>query len=123
VLWSAAQMRSRHGLAKSRRKAFQQACNFLRKRTKHMQYAWFRGQGLPLGSGITEAACKTVFTQRLKLSGMRWGKPGAQVILNLRVCLLSGIWDETYQAMVASSHGHIPRIYPHPTSSITTIPR
>jgi hypothetical protein len=123
VLWSAAQMRSRHGLAKSHRKEFQQAYNFIRKRTKHMQYAWFRGQGLPIGSGITEAACKTVFTQRLKLSGMRWGKSGAQVILNLRVCLLSGIWDETYQAVVASSHGHIPRIYPHPTSSITTIPR
>jgi hypothetical protein len=123
VLWSAAQMRSRHGLAKSRRKAFQQAYNFLRKRTKHMQYAWFRGQGLPIGSGITEAACKTVFTQRLKLSGMRWGKPGAQAILNLRVCLLSRIWDETYQAVVASYHRHIPRIYPHPTSSLTTIPR
>jgi len=28
---------------------------------------------------VTEAACKTVVTQRLKLSGMRWTKAGAQV--------------------------------------------
>jgi hypothetical protein len=65
-----------------------------------MQYAAFRTQGLPIGSGITEAACKTVFTQRLKLSGMRWSLPGAQTILNLRVVLLSGLWEGVYQATV-----------------------
>jgi len=100
VLWSAAQMRSRHGLSKHRQKAFEQAYNYIRTRTKHMQYEEFRQQGLPIGSGITEAACKTVFTQRLKLSGMRWKTTGAQVILNLRVCLLSDIWQQTYQAVV-----------------------
>lgn len=123
VLWSAAQMRSRHGLVKSRRKAFQQAYNYLRTRTRHMQYAEFRSQGLPIGSGITEAACKTIFTQRLKLSGMRWGTHGAQRILNLRVCLLSGIWDEVYRAMVRSYNNRIPRTYPTFTCSTRTKPR
>ena len=51
---------------------------------------------MPLGSGVTEAACKTVYTQRLKLSGMHWQKAGAQTILNLRVLQLSGVWDEAY---------------------------
>ena len=123
VLWSAAQMRSRHGLAKSRRKKLQQAYNFIRKRTRHMQYAEFRDQGLPIGSGITEAACKTVFTQRLKLSGMRWGNRGAQVILNLRVCLLSGVWDNTYQAAVASYNALIPRTYAPPSCPPPRKPR
>jgi hypothetical protein len=81
-----------------------QACrkdtNYLRTRTKHMQYSEFRRLGLPIGSGVTEAACKTVFTQRLKLSGMRWSRAGAQTILNLRVVLLSGLWDQVYQAAV-----------------------
>ena len=44
---------------------------------------------LPLGSGVTEAACKTVFTQRLKNSGMRWSHDGAKTILTLRTILLS----------------------------------
>ena len=123
VLWSAAQMRSRHGLAKNRRKAFEQAYNYIRKRTKRMQYAAFRSQGLPIGSGITEAACKTVFTQRLKLSGMRWATEGAQRILNLRVCLLSGIWDEAYQAVVTSYNDLIPRTYAARTCSTSTKPR
>ena len=62
-----------------------------------MQYHTYKKQHLPIGSGITEAACKMVFTQRLKLSGMRWTKAGAQIILDLRVVLLSGIWDVAYR--------------------------
>ena len=100
VLHSAAALRGRYHLSAKANKAFQTAYNYLRTRTRHMQYARYRALGLPIGSGITEAGCKTVYTQRLKLSGMRWTKGGAQVILNLRVILLSGIWHEVYQAMV-----------------------
>ena len=49
---------------------------------------------MPIGSGVTEAGCKTVFAQRFKRSGMRWGREFGQVILDLRVLHLSGIWDE-----------------------------
>jgi hypothetical protein len=58
---------------------------------RHMRYDVYRRLGMPLGSGVTEAACKTIYTQRLKLSGMRWTGPGAQIILDLRVLLLSGV--------------------------------
>ena len=74
----------------------------------------FKRLRLPIGSGVTEAACKTVFTQRLKLSGMTWGKPGAQTILNLRVILLSGLWEDVYTAVLATLP--LPRIVT-PTSS------
>jgi hypothetical protein len=57
-----------------------------------MRYAIYRRQKLPLGSGITEAGCKIVFTQRLKRSGMSWTIEGGQVILDLRVIRLSGVW-------------------------------
>jgi hypothetical protein len=30
-------------------------------------------EGFMIGSGVVEAACKTLVAQRLKLSGMRWG--------------------------------------------------
>ena len=67
-----------------------------------MQYWEYRRRQMPIGSGITEAACKTVFTQRLKLSGMRWKHEGARTVLTLRVILLSGIWEDVYAAATKS---------------------
>jgi hypothetical protein len=41
-----------------------------------------------------------VYTQRLKLSGMRWKQPGAQTILNVRVLQLSGVWEAAYERVL-----------------------
>lgn len=51
---------------------------------------------------MTEAACKTVFTQRLKQSGMRWDVAGGQVVVTLRVVWLSGVWDNAVARLLAS---------------------
>lgn len=96
VLHSAAALRDRYGLEGVKRSEFQKAYRYLRSRMRYMRYAAYRRVGVPLGSGVTEAGCKTVYTQRLKRSGMRWHKADAQTILNLRVLQLSGVWDEAY---------------------------
>jgi hypothetical protein len=101
VLNSAAALRSRYPMkAKKRQDDFGKAYEYLRKRTKFMRYAAYQRVGIPCGSGVTEAACKTIYTQRLKLSGMRWKTPGAQTVLHLRVMLLSAVWTEAYQRML-----------------------
>jgi len=43
----------------------------------------------PIGSGVTEAACKTLVKKRLCGTGMRWTEQEAQMILSLRALLLS----------------------------------
>ena len=53
---------------------------------------------------MTEAACKTVFTQRLKQSGMTWSLEGGQWIVDLRVVHLSGIWPQVYQAYLQAKN-------------------
>jgi hypothetical protein len=100
VLHSAAALRTRRGLSKSRGAEFAKAYRYLRQRTQWMRYHAYQRDHLPIGSGVTEAACKTIFTQRLKLSGMRWTKAGAQVILDLRVVMLSGVWEATYRQAI-----------------------
>jgi hypothetical protein len=102
VLNSAAVLRSRYKLKGKKQQEFAKAYQYLRARTKHMRYAAYKRVGIPCGSGVTEAACKTIYTQRLKLSGMRWKESGAQTILNLRVLLLSGVWNEAYQRILNS---------------------
>lgn len=109
VLDSAAVLRSRCGLKGKSLTAFNTDYNYLRDRTGLMRYAAYKRLGIPRGSGVTEAACKTVYTQRLKLSGMRWKKAGGQTIVDLRVVLLSGVWDEANQrAMKNISTAYVP---------------
>jgi hypothetical protein len=96
VLHSAGQLKARRTLPKSREKEFRTAYNYIRERSPFLRYAEYARVKIPLGSGVTEAACKTVVAQRLKLSGMRWTKAGAEVILDLRVMLLSALWTKAY---------------------------
>ena len=68
-------------------------------RNKHrMPYADFRRRGLPIGSGVVEAACKSLVKTRLCRSGMRWSRRGGQHILNLRVHIKSGRWEQMWGA-------------------------
>jgi hypothetical protein len=97
VLQSAAYHRNRLGLTARGEEAYEEAYGYLRKRRRFLDYPGCRRRGVPLGSGVTEAACKTVFAQRLKQSGMRWGVGGGQVVLDPRVLLLSGVWDEAFR--------------------------
>ena len=101
VLHSAAALREQYRLRGKKRAEFQRAYAYLRDRLAYLRYADYRRWGVPLGSGVTEAGCKTVYAQRLKLSGMSWEKAGAQTILDLRVVVLSGVWDAAYARVLA----------------------
>jgi hypothetical protein len=98
VLHSAAALRRQRMLVGEKREQYRKAYNYLRKRIGHLDYVQYRRNHLPMGSGVTEAACKTVFTQRLKQSGMTWKLEGGQWIVDLRVIQLSGVWPQVYQA-------------------------
>jgi hypothetical protein len=104
VLHSAACHFHRRELSKARVGDFWNAYRYIQKRTRFLRYSEYASHHIPLGSGVTEAACKTIFTQRLKLSGMRWSFEGAKTILNLRVILLSQTWSSTYAAHLQNLH-------------------
>jgi hypothetical protein len=60
-----------------------------------MNYIQYQKQGYPIGSGVTEAACKVVAKQRLSASGMRWSIDIAQDTLLLRgIVCTAGRWDQ-----------------------------
>jgi hypothetical protein len=98
VLHSAAAIRRRRMVVGAKRKQYCDAYNYLRNRIRFLDYRQYRRDHLPIGSGVTEAACKTVFTQRLKQSGMTWKQESGQWVVDLRVIHLSGLWTQVYQA-------------------------
>ena len=63
---------------------------------KHrMRYSYQLKHNLPMGSGVTEAACKTLIKQRMCLSGSRWKDAGASCVLALRALKLTkGRWQQ-----------------------------
>jgi hypothetical protein len=70
-----------------------------------MNYAQHVDEKLPIGSGVTEAACKTLVKQRLCGSGMRWKMKGAKVVLSLRALVQTTnrwqqFWDKIIQVGV-----------------------
>lgn len=62
-----------------------------------MDYANHSLHQLPIGSGVTEAACKTLVKQRLCCSGMRWKTQGANTVLSLRSLVQSNYWEQFWQ--------------------------
>jgi hypothetical protein len=122
VLHSAAALRSRRPLGRPAQTEFGKAYRYLQSRRRHLRYADYRRLRLPIGSGVTEAACKTVFTQRLKLSGMRWKTAGAQTILRLRVLLLSGVWSEVFGRLWRTPPGIEIRTSEQPKHATPAIP-
>jgi hypothetical protein len=80
-----------------------QVLSYFRKNKKRMHYAEWKRQGFMIGSGVVEAACKTLVAQRLKLSGMRWSSQGAQAILTMRGWDQSDRFDEAW-ALVAATY-------------------
>ena len=56
---------------------------------------------LPIGSGVIEAACKTIVKQRLCNSGMRWKENGTRTILNLRTLLKTDKrWEQFWNKFI-----------------------
>jgi hypothetical protein len=108
ILHSAAKHRSQRVLSAAKEKLYEKAYNYLSAHQEFMDYREYRRHGLPIGSGVTEAACKTVFTQRFKASGMTWNLEGGQAILVLRLAELSGVWSTVYRNSLQNRPTAIP---------------
>ena len=76
------------------KEAMRKALHYFEENARQMRYAEFRKRKLFVGSGVVEAGCRTVIGQRLKQSGMRWSVRGANAIIALRCCLMSGRFED-----------------------------
>jgi hypothetical protein len=80
------------------KKDLQDCITYFGNHLHQMRYARYVENAIPIGSGVTEAACKTLVKQRLCCSGMRWTPEGAQIILSLRALALTETrWEQFWQ--------------------------
>jgi hypothetical protein len=71
--------------------------DYFARNAERMRYPKYRRQHLFVGSGVIEAACKTVIGSRLKQSGMFWTVRGANAILALRCSHLNGRFEDYWE--------------------------
>jgi len=86
----------------NRQRHIQTELTYFRKQRARMDYADYQRQHLPIGSGVVEAACKTLVTQRLKGSGMAWSPAGGQAILTWRSLIQSHRWKRAWTLLSAA---------------------
>lgn len=75
---------------------FQRELGYFENNRPRMRYKTFREKSYFIGSGVVEAACKTVVGKRLKQSGMFWSVKGANHLLAFRGALLSRRFDDLW---------------------------
>ena len=62
-----------------------------------MRYPELRAAGLCVSSGVVEAGCRVAIGTRLKRAGMHWTLAGADAIIALRCCKLSGRFEAFWE--------------------------
>ena len=93
---------------------------YFRNQRPHMDYAEYVRQGLPIASGVIEAACKTLVTQRMKRSGMAWRSLGGQGILTLRSLIQSNRWSAAWELLRGDFRKEVV-VHPAPPVSESTV--
>jgi len=86
------------GLGGSVPETLSKTITYFENNLHRMKYAQYQKEGYPIGSGVTEAACKVVVKQRLNQSGMKWNLPAVEKILLLRgIICTTGRWAQFWK--------------------------
>jgi hypothetical protein len=99
---------------RARRAELDTQLGYFRNNRSRMQYADALAENLPIGSGVVEAACKTLASQRLKCSGMKWAGTGAgngQAVLTIRSLQQSDRWGRAWDLLAGSFRKPVFRSY------------
>ena len=88
--------RAKSHLRPAVRQALEHLCTYLETHREHLDYARYRQEGLPIGSGCVESACKWLIQQRFKGVGMRWSESGLNHLLHLRLAWANERFDSLF---------------------------
>jgi len=85
----------------NQKKAKEKILTYYKNHQQRMSYGTYKSKGYLVGSGPIESAHRTVVQKRMKLSGQRWTKDGAQKILDLRIVNLNDNWQYVIKSVSA----------------------
>lgn len=101
VIGGLREMLTKQGLTGNKQRVLEGVVGYLARHREYMRYDEYLSQGLPIGSGVVEGACRHLVQDRMEGAGMRWRWAGAEAILKTRAVYLNGDWDRFWAFHVA----------------------
>lgn len=90
---------TRHPLRSAKKRAaLDRLLQYAGERRDMIRYPEFRARGWQIGSGPTEAECKTT-THRVKGRGRRWDSDNAEALMALAALHDSGLWHQRWTTL------------------------
>ena len=89
---------------RSKRKLYhlRKLAGYIDRNREGIWYKEAREKGIPIGSGSVDKAGDILICRRMKLRGMRWSRANADSVLNIRILILNGEWDEFWSQYKAA---------------------
>jgi Uncharacterised protein family (UPF0236) len=84
--------------------AARKCLQYIHRNRDRMKYPAFEALGLCTSTGVVEAGCKVAIGTRLKRAGMHWSTTGANSIIALRCCRLSGRFQDFWERRTEQKH-------------------
>lgn len=85
--------KSRRG---ARRERLEKEIHYLEAGRERMDYARFRAQGWPIGSGAAEGTCKHLVKERFGVTGAHWRRRNIAPVLALRQSIFNEEWQRDW---------------------------
>jgi hypothetical protein len=91
-------------LSKGIKKGVEDTITYFSNNSERMNYKESIDNNLPIGSGVTESACKIIVKQRVCVSGANWSEYGAKRFLPMRaICLSDTRWNQAWNKFMGSN--------------------
>ena len=109
VLTELEKLGRKHKLSQPIKESVTNAIRYFTNHIPMMDYAFHESRNWPVGSGVTEAACKTLIKQRFCQAGMRWKTPGIKTVLSLRALVITkDRWRQFWDKLMENNIGAVP---------------
>ncbi len=91
-------------LRKEERKGVDVCCDYLIAKRPYLHYDEYLAAGFPVSTGVIEGACRHLISDRLDITGARWGVPCAEAVLRLRSLRSSGDFEAYWAFHLSKEH-------------------
>lgn len=84
-------------MSAKKREPVDKCATYLLNKSPYLRYDCYLSEGLPIGTGVIEGACRHLVKDRMEITGAKWTLQGAEAVLRLRALRSSKDFDEYWK--------------------------